>query len=88
MNPLKELPMKHKIKAAILNYLKPFRPGDVLKTDDVIFQCKRYVTRYIREESILRYLRELRQDGKINYTCPVKEDRNIRIIPLGAPHSI
>ena len=88
MNPLKELPMKHKIKVAILNYLKPFRVGDKLQTDDVIFQCKRYVTKYIREETILRYLRELRQDGKINYNCPVKERRDIVIIPLGEKHSI
>jgi len=88
MNPLKELPMKHKIKAALLTFLEPFRANDQLMTDDCIKYCKRYVTKYIREETILRYLRELRQDGKINYDCRVKEERIIKILPLGEPHSI
>ena len=85
---MKPLPIKHKIKAAIVTFLKMFKVGDVLMTDDVINYCHRHVTKYIRDESILRYLRELRQDGEINYNCKQKESRYIEIIEPGQAHSL
>jgi len=79
MIPLKELSDKQKIKAMILSYMKQFKPGDTLLTDNVIKHIKTYHKRGIKEATVDRYRRELYEEGKINYKIPVKHKRVIVI---------
>jgi hypothetical protein len=84
----KPIPQKKKIKAAMMTFLGMFKEGDQLKTEDCIKYCHKYVGRYIYGDTVLRYMRELREDQVINYTCTHKHDRIIKIIPIGTPHSL
>ena len=84
----RSLPIKNKVDVAIMTFLRPFRAGDKLMTDDVISYVRKMVTKYIRDETITRYLRMLRKAGKINYEhIGEKRYRVIEIIPMDAPHS-
>lgn len=80
MNPLEELSDKQKIKSMILVYMKQFRPGDRLLTDNVIKHIKSYYKRGIKEATIDRYRRELREEGKINHEIHDKKKREIVIL--------
>jgi hypothetical protein len=84
----KPIPQKRKIKAAVMTFLGAFKDGDHLRTEDCIKYCHKYVGRYIYGDTVLRYMRELREKDIINYTCTHKQARIIKIIPIGAPHSL
>ena len=85
---MKTLPQKPIIKQQIANCMQQFRAGDTLRTDDVYRYVKRRTGMQFYPDTVLRYLREMRRDGVINYNCNSKADRVIKIIPPGAPHSI
>lgn len=87
---MKPKPTKQKpiIKAQIKQFLSQFRPGDNLRTDDVVKAVRRGTGRQFYPDTCLRYMRELRQDGEINFTCVFKQDRIIQIIAPGEPHSL
>ena len=71
----KQIIMRH-----IVRFMDRFRPGDTLRTEDIIKHVHRYHRRYIYGDTILRYARELREQGLINYECTNKQNRAIRII--------
>ena len=79
--------MKRKrIRILILQWFAMFRPGDQFLSDDV---CK-FVIKYYKisdRGSIKRYMRGLRQEGKINYNCAYKAEKILKVIPEGAGHS-
>ena len=84
----KPIPQKRKIKVAVQTFIGMFKEGDQLRTEDCIKYCHKYVGRYIYGDTVLRYMRELREKDIINYTCTHKQARIIKIIPIGAPHSL
>ena len=89
MKNLKLLGIKPKVDAAICTFLFPFKPGDQLTTDDCIKYVHKMVTKYIRADTITRYMRFLRYNEKINYThVGEKKDRIIQILEPGTPHSL
>jgi hypothetical protein len=77
---MKPHPKKHQIKNAIIIFLAMFRKGDKLRTVDIVRDTHRPVSKYIRDESITRYLRQLRQEGKVNYIVRVKADRIMEML--------
>ena len=79
----KQIIMNH-----IIRYFEQFRPGDKLRTDDVVKRVRTYHTRLTYPDTVLRYCRELRQLGKIHYTCINKHDRTIKIINSWMEHSL
>lgn len=84
----KPVNQKTKIKAAIATFIGMLRPGDQIRSEDVIKYVHKYIGRYIYGDTILRYMREMREDEKLNYTCVYKEDRIFRILEIGEPHSL
>lgn len=87
MNPLPELSDKKIIMSHIQQFMNQFRPGDQLRTEDIIKYVHRYHRRYIYGDTILRYLRSLRADGVLSYSCVCKRERIIKVIAPGIPHS-
>lgn len=77
---MKPHPKKHQIKSAISTFLAMFRKGDRLMTDDIVRYVHKYISRYIRDETITRYLRQMRQEGNINYIVRVKADRIMEML--------
>ena len=77
---MKPLPQKTRIKVAIRAFLSLFKKGDQLRTEDVIKYVHKYVNRYIYGDSILRYMREMREDGEINYRIACRRSRVMEII--------
>lgn len=84
---MKPTPQKVKIRNYIIELFRMLKPDDQLRTDDIIRYVKRNTVKQNYPDTILRYARELRAEGKINYTSISKEERIIRIIPAGVPHS-
>ena len=84
----KPIPQKKQIKAAVMTFLGMFRPGDQLRSEDIIKYVHKYVGRYIYGDTILRYAREMREKGLINYSCTNKQQRIIKIIAPGEIHSL
>ena len=83
--PIKQKPL---IKAAILRWLKMFRPGDTIRSEEIVKAVKRDLNiKYLYSDTVLRYLRELRHSGLVNYTCTNKQERIFKIIELNEPHS-
>ena len=82
--PIKQKPI---IKGHIKTFLSMFRPGDQLRSEDIVKYCKRNMGKQLYPDTILRYCRELRQDGLINFTCTNKQDRIYMILENGAAHS-
>ena len=72
----------------IERFINQFSPGDQLRTESVIKYVHTYYHRYIYGDTILRYMRDMRARGVINYTTTHKHDRIIRIIEPGAVHSL
>ena len=77
---MKSLPIKPKVDAALLTFLSQFKPGDSLRTEDCIKYVKRHVTHYIYGDTVLRYMRQLKEDGKINYEIWDRKSRIMTII--------
>ena len=76
----KALPIKERVNVAITTFLAQFRHGDRLRTEDVIKYCHKYVGRYIYGDTILRYMRELRERGVINYQITCRKSRVMEIL--------
>jgi hypothetical protein len=89
MKNRKPPPVKLKpiIKANIKLFLGMFRPGDMLRSEDIVSYCRRMTGKKMYPDTVLRYCRELRQDGVINYSCTSKMDRVFKILAPGEPHS-
>ena len=89
MNPLKELPDKTKIIAIIERFFNQFRVGEELKAYSVVRYVHRHFDGKRSDSTISRYMRDARDDGKINYTyVGSKSSGKIKIIAPGEPHSI
>lgn len=84
----KALPQKIKIKVAIETFLSMFHPGDQLRSEDIIKYCKKYIGKYIYGDTVLRYAREMREEGTINFTCVCKYQRIFKILKPGEAHSL
>jgi len=84
----KSVKQKPFIKAHIATFLDMFRPGDQLRSDDIVKYCRRMMGKQSYPDTIIRYCREMRRDGVINYTCVSKQERIFKIIELGKPHSL
>ncbi len=84
----KPIKLKPIIKSHIITLFKMFNVGDQLRTDDVVKYCKRMIGKQFYPDSGIRYMRELRQDGVINYTSVSKSERIIKVIRIGEPHSL
>ena len=86
---MKALPIKHKLIPAILAFFEMFRPGDKVKSEDIVKFCKRRLQiKYIYSDTVLKYARNLRKEGRVNYTVTCKATRDIEILEPGEPHSI
>ena len=85
---MKPLPIKRQIKQHIKTLFGQLRPGDILRTDDVVKYCKRRIGKQFYPDSGIRYMRELRKSGEINYTSLSKRSRQIEVLELGEPHSL
>ena len=75
------------IQQHILRYFDQFTVGDVFKSGQLV----RYVNARTKHrhwpDSILKYLRLLRQDEELNYThIEGKQSCKFKIIALGEPH--
>lgn len=80
---------KKQIKVAIETFFGMLRPGDVIRSEELVKACKRHMgIKYIYPDTLLRYLRQMRSDEVLNYTCVHKEKRIFKIIEIGEPHSL
>jgi len=79
--------MKSIIKGHIATFLDMFRPGDQIRSEDIVKYCKRMMGKQLYPDTVIRYAREMRHSGLINYTCTNKRDRIFKIIELGEKHS-
>jgi hypothetical protein len=72
---------KRLIMAAIIRWWSVFKEGDTFRSEDIIKGVKREMgLKYIYPDTILRYCRLLRDQGKINYICTHKADRIIKVL--------
>jgi len=85
---MKPLPIKSQIKQYIKTLFDMLQPGDQLRTEDVYKFCKRMTGKMFYPDSCIRYLREMRQDEELNYTCVNKQERIIQVLAMGEPHSL
>lgn len=85
---MKQHYLKQQIKSQIAMFFDQFRPGDMFRSDDLVKHCKRHMgLKYIYPDTIIRYARLLRKEGRINYTVTIKSERIIKVIGLGEVHS-
>ena len=84
----KPIKLKPIIKANIITLFAMLNVGDQLRTDDVVKYCQRMLGKRCYPDSAIRYMRELREMGKINYTSISKSERIIRVIEPGEVHSL
>jgi len=89
MKNRKPPPVKLKpiIKGHIRTFLDMFKPGDQLRSEDIVSYCRRMTGKKMYPDTPLRYLREMRQGGEVNYSCTHKHDRIFKILAPGEPHS-
>ncbi len=88
MKPEK-LPVKPQVLLLVQDWFDALSVGDTFKSDYAVNFVRRYINGVKPErETIRRYIRQLRQDGLINYTCLYKKSREFEIIPIGEPHSL
>lgn len=80
--------LKSQIKQHIKTLFAMLNPGDQLRTEDVYKYVKRMIGKQLYADTAIRYMRELRQNGEINYTILSKRDRRIEVIEMGAAHSL
>jgi len=71
----KQIIMNH-----IIRFMAQFRPGDNIRSEDIIKHVHRYHRRYIYGDTILRYARTLRSKGLISYRCTNKHDRIFQVV--------
>ena len=78
---MKALPKKPVIKHHIRTFFEMQHKGDRFRTEDIIKYCKRHMgITAIYGDTILRYTRELRQDGVIDYIIDCKQSREVEVI--------
>ena len=80
MNSLKELSDKKIIMSMILRFTDQFQVGERFRSEDIIKFVHRYHRRYIYGDTILRYARILRSQGKLSYKCTSKRERIFEIV--------
>ena len=88
MKKPKALPVKTQIKQYIKTLFDMLNPGDQLRTEDVYKYCKRMTGKQFYPDTAIRYLREMRQNNVLNYTCINKQERIIRVLSPGEVHSL
>ena len=69
---MKKVTQSEKIRKGIISFYKTrksFKTADLLK-----FIQKKIDTVYIMPDTILREMRQLKQDNILDYNCPVKKD--------------
>ena len=78
---MKTHPLKPAIKLQVENFFMLFKPGDTFKTEDIIKFCKRRMgVTSIYGDTILRYTRELREEGAIDYEIKCRQSRVVTVI--------
>ncbi len=77
-----------KIRILILQWFRIANVGDQFLSDDLCSYVLRYLRGGARDDTILRYARNLRQEGKINFNYRYKESRICEVIPMGETHSV
>lgn len=78
---MKAHPQKKRIMVALEQLFEMANPGDQIKSEDIVNIVKRKLEiKYIYPDTVLRYLRELRQDGILNYRCISKSKRIFEVI--------
>jgi len=85
---MKPKPDKPVIKQHIQTFFGMFRVGEKFRSEDVVKYVKRTTGKQFFPDTILRYARELRKDGKINYSYLCKMRREIEVLDAGEPHSV
>ena len=81
-------PTKQNIRSQVVNFFDMFRPGDEFRTEDIVKACKRGLgLKYVYADTVLRYSRELRKEGRINFTVFNKRERFVRVLEIGEAHS-
>ncbi len=84
----KPIKLKPIIKKHIITFMDMFRIGDKLRTDDVVKYCRRHIGKQVYPDTVIRYMRELRENEVINYTSISKGERIIEKIAYDQPHSL
>ena len=80
---------KTQIKVAIATFFGMLKPGDLIKSEEIVKACKRHMgIKYIYADTVLRYCREMRQDSEINFTVLCKCERRYKVLESGEPHSV
>ena len=78
---MKTHPLKPVLKTHIEHFFKLFQPGDKFRTEDIIKFCKRRMgVTSIYGDTILRYTRELRKEGAIDYEIKCRNSRIVTVI--------
>lgn len=85
---LPEKPDKPIIMGHVLRFMNQFRPGDIVHSIEIYHYVKRNMNGKRLDDTPGRYLRELRKQGKLNYTCVHKQKGKFKIIPIGDSHSL
>jgi hypothetical protein len=77
----KSLPLKPVIKQHIKSFFSLYRKGDTFKTESIIKYCKGHMgIKAIYGDTILRYARELREEGAIDYVIKCRQSRVVEVI--------
>lgn len=85
---MEKLKLKPAIDTQIVLFFDMLQAGDLLKTDDVWKFVKRRLGKTMDRETVVKYMRNLRQAEVINYTCICKARREIQVLEIGQPHSL
>ena len=81
MKKPRALPQKRQIKQHIKTMFAQYRNGETFKTEAIIKYCKRRMgIKVIFGDTILRYVRELRSEGVIDYEIKCRQSRIVRVI--------
>lgn len=81
-------PIKTQIRGHVKTLFDMLRPGDQLRTDDVVKYCRRMTGKQFYPDTAIRYMRQMRKREEINYTCISKHERIIKVLKIGEPHSL
>lgn len=77
----KALPQKTIIKHHIKIMFEQYHSGDTFKSEAIIKYCKRRMgIKVIFGDTILRYARELREEGVIDYVIPCRQSRDVIVL--------
>ena len=79
---------KQIIIAHIKRCMNQLKPGDIIYSSEIYAYIKRNMNGKRFDDTPGRYLRTLRKEGKLNYTCLRKDKGMFKIIEPSAPHSL